>query len=132
MKEVKIVNGHGMYVIAHRNFVVCKKNQNALWDLEFVSPITSYSKTFYKNEKDLENINKYVAYYGIEFVEETREKEKSTDKIDINQLCERIDFANDLFKDFTGRIDKYAKENKIPPELILDVVEAVVKNKKGN
>ncbi len=132
MKEVKIVNGHGMYAIAHRNFVVCKKNQNALWDLEFVSPITSYSKTFYKGEKDLENINKYVAYYGIEFVEENQEKEKSTDKIDINQLCKWIDFANDLFKDFTGRIDKYAKENKIPPELILDVVEAVVKNKKGN
>lgn len=132
MRIIKIVNGYGACEIAHRNFVVCKKNQNALWDLEFVSPITSYSKTFYKNEKDLENINKYVAYYGIEFVEETREKEKSTDKIDINQLCERIDFANDLFKDFTGRIDKYAKENKIPPELILDVVEAVVKNKKEN
>lgn len=132
MRIIKIVNGYGACEIAHRTFVVCEKKQNALWELKYVLPVTNYSKIFYKGEKDLENINKYVAYYGIEFVEENQEKEKSTDKIDINQLCKWIDFANDLFKDFTGRIDKYAKENKIPPELILDVVEAVVKNKKGN
>ena len=43
-----------------------------------------------------------------------------------------IDFVNDLFKDFTGKVDEYAKENKIPPELILDVMEAVIDKKKGD
>ena len=42
-----------------------------------------------------------------------------------------IDFAGDLLKDFTGKIDEYAEKNKIPVELILDVIEAVIDSEKG-
>lgn len=56
-------------------------------------------------------------------------EEKGRNIINFSDL---IDFVNDLFKDFTGKIDEYAKENKIPPELILDVMEAVIENEKGD
>ena len=50
----------------------------------------------------------------------------------IINFSDLIDFVNDLFKDFTGKVDEYAKENKIPPELILDVMEAVIDSEKGD
>lgn len=56
-------------------------------------------------------------------------EEKGRNIINFSDL---IDFVNDLFKDFTGKVDEYAKENKIPPELILDVMEAVIDNEKGD
>lgn len=56
-------------------------------------------------------------------------EEKGRNIINFNDL---IDFVNDLFKDFTGKVDEYAKENKIPPELILDVMEAVIDSEKGD
>lgn len=55
-------------------------------------------------------------------------EEKGRNIINFSDL---IDFVNDLFKDFTGKVDEYAKENKIPPELILDVMEAVIDSEKG-
>lgn len=56
-------------------------------------------------------------------------EEKGRNIINFSDL---IDFVNDLFKDFTGKVDEYAKENKIPPELILDVMEAVIDSEKGD
>lgn len=56
-------------------------------------------------------------------------EEKGRNIINFSDL---IDFVNDLFKDFTGKVDEYAKENKIPPELILDVMEAVIDKEKGD
>lgn len=56
-------------------------------------------------------------------------EEKGRNIINFSDL---IDFVNDLFKDFTGKVDEYAKENEIPPELILDVMEAVIDSEKGD
>ena len=56
-------------------------------------------------------------------------EEKGRNIINFSDL---IDFVNDLFKDFTGKVDEYAKENKIPPELILDVMEALIDKEKGD
>lgn len=56
-------------------------------------------------------------------------EEKGRNIINFSDL---IDFVNDLFKDFTGKVDEYAKEKKIPPELILDVMEAVIDSEKGD
>lgn len=135
MKEVKIVNGYGIHKISPGLSLLCIKNSNSSWDLVLNAGLTGFIFFLRRNEK-LEVINKITAAKdGVEFiedVEENREKEKSTDKIDINQLCERIDFATLLIKYIDNKIDEYAKENKIPPELILDVMEAVIDKEKGD
>lgn len=135
MRIIKIVNGYGIHKISPGLSLLCIKNSNSSWDLVLNAGLTGFIFFLRRNEK-LEVINKITAAKdGVEFiedVEENREKEKSTDKIDINQLCERIDFATFLIKDIDNKIDEYAKENKIPPELILDVMEAVIDKEKGD
>lgn len=135
MRIIKIVNGYGIHKISPGLSLLCIKNSNSSWDLVLNAGLTGFIFFLRRNEK-LEVINKITAAKdGVEFiedVEENREKEKSTDKIDINQLCERIDFATFLIKDIDNKIDEYAKENKIPPELILDVMEALIDSEKGD
>lgn len=53
-------------------------------------------------------------------------------KIDINQLCERIDFTTALIKDIDNKIDEYAKESKIDKLTLFDIMQAVIENKKGD
>lgn len=64
--------------------------------------------------------------------DKTEEKGRNIEEMPPIKVLNLIDFVNDLFKDFTGKVDEYAKENKIPPELILDVMEAVIDNEKGD
>lgn len=64
--------------------------------------------------------------------DKTEEKGRNIEEMPPIKVLNLVDFVNDLFKDFTGKVDEYAKENKIPPELILDVIEAVLKSEKGD
>ena len=64
--------------------------------------------------------------------DKTEEKGRDMEEMNPIKVLNLIDFANDLFKDFTVKVDEYAKENKIPPELILDVIEAVIDKEKGD
>lgn len=64
--------------------------------------------------------------------DKTEEKGRNIEEMPHIKVLNLIDFVNDLFKDFTGKVDEYAKENEIPPELILDVMEAVIDKEKGD
>ena len=64
--------------------------------------------------------------------DKTEEKGRDMEEMNPIKVLNLIDFVNDLFKDFTVKVDEYAKENKIPPELILDVIEAVIDKEKGD
>lgn len=64
--------------------------------------------------------------------DKTEEKGRNIEEMTPIKVLKLIDFAGDLLKDFTGKIDEYAEKNKIPVELILDVVEAVLKSAKGD
>ena len=109
MRIIKIVNGYGIHKISPGLSLLCIKNSNSSWDLVLNAGLTGFIFFLRRNEK-LEVINKITAAKdGVEFiedVEENREKEKSTDKIDINQLCERIDFATLLIKEIDNKIDE--------------------------
>lgn len=135
MKEVKIVNGYGIHKILPRLSLLCIKNSNGSWDLVLNVGLTGFKFILRRNEK-LEVINKIAAAKeGVEFIEdfeENREKEKSTDRIDINQICERIDFATLLIEDIDNKIDEYAKESKIDKLTLFDIMYAVIKNEKGD
>lgn len=135
MKEVKIVNGYGMHEVSPGLFLLCIKNSNDSWDLVLKVAVMGWYKTLRRNEK-LEVINKIAAANdGIEFiedVEENREKEKSPNKIDAKQLCERIDFATALLEGIVNEIDDYAKKNKIDPLTLLNIMEALFEGEKGD
>lgn len=135
MKKIKIVNGYGMHKVSPRLSLLCIKNSNGLWDLILNIAVTGFKFILRRNEK-LEVINKITAANdGVEFiedVEENREKEKSTDKIDINQICERIDFVTLLIKDIDNKIDEYAKESKIDPLILLNIMQDVLDSEKGD
>ena len=64
--------------------------------------------------------------------DKTEGKGRDMEEMNPIKVLNLIDFVNDLFKDFTGKVDEYAKENKNPPELILDVTEAIIDKKKGD
>ena len=64
--------------------------------------------------------------------DKTEGKGRDMEEMNSIKVLNLIDFVNDLFKDFTGKVDEYVKENKIPPELILDVMEAVIDKQKGD
>lgn len=135
MKEVKIVNGYGIHKISPGLSLLCIKNSYGSWDLILNVDLTGFKFILRRNEK-LEVINKIAAAKDdvkfIEDVEKNREKEKSTDKIDINQLCERIDFTTALIKDIDNKIDEYAKESKIDKLTLFDIMYTVIENKKGD
>lgn len=135
MKEVKIVNGYGMHKVSPGLSLLCMKNSNDSWDLVLKIDVMGWYKILRRNEK-LEVINKFAAANdGIEFIEDVeknREKEKSPNKIDAKQLCERIDFATALIKGIDHAIDDYAKKNKIDPLTLLNIMEAVIDSKKGD
>lgn len=135
MRIIKIVNGYGIHKISPGLSLLCIKNSNGSWDLVLNVVLTGFKFILRRNEK-LEVINKIAAAKdGVEFiedVEQNREKEKSTDKIDINQLCDRIDFTTALIKDIDNKIDEYAKEIKIDKLTLLDIMYAVIKNEKGD
>ena len=62
----------------------------------------------------------------------TEKKGRNIEEMTPIKVLNLIDFVNDLFKDFTGKVDEYAEKNKIPVELILDVVEAVIDSERGD
>ena len=64
--------------------------------------------------------------------DKTEGKGRNIEEMNPIKLNNLIDFAVDLLHDFTGKINECAKENKIPPEIILDIIEAVIENEKGD
>lgn len=62
----------------------------------------------------------------------TKEKGRNTEEMDPMKVLKSIDFAGDLLKDFTGKIDEYAKENKIDPLTLLNIMQAVLDSEKGD
>ena len=135
MKKIKIVNGCGMHKVSPRLSLLCIKNSNGSWDLVLKIDVMGWYKILRRNEK-LEVINKFAAANdGIEFIEDVeknREKEKSPNKIDAKQLCERIDFVTLLIKDIDNKIDEYAKESKIDPLILLNIMQDVLDSEKGD
>ena len=130
MEKIKIVNGCGVYEISPQVCWVCSKNQNGLWALEFVlkTSVHIYSKAVFKDEKDLEKINKYVvANFGIEFVEE-----EPIEEISFHQLYLLADFVIDLTKDFGERIDTFSKQTEISQKIIFGILEAALDREKGD